>query len=75
MKNIMKYENYQEDSSKLEELKTKIDRMSHKELATIWRHGSSDNELLQGKAGEYFKDRLFNHFGGFNPGLSKDIGW
>jgi pyrroloquinoline quinone (PQQ) biosynthesis protein C len=55
--------------------KEKIDSMSHRELAHLWRHGSSDNKLFHGKAGEYMKDRLFNHFGGFNSSLSKNIGW
>lgn len=60
---------------KIEELKNKIDQMSHRELASLWRHGSSDNELFHGEVGQYLKDRLFNHFGGFNPNLSKSIGW
>lgn len=55
--------------------KEKIDSMSHRELAYLWRHGSSDNKLFHGAAGEYMKDRLFKHFGGFNSNLSKDIGW
>jgi hypothetical protein len=58
-----------------EELKKKIDLLSHEEMARIWRFGSSDNEMLQGEAGNYFKERLFDHFGGFNPQLSKKIGW
>jgi len=41
----------------------------------LMKSSSSDNKLFHGKAGEYFKDRLFNHFGGFNPSLSKNIGW
>ncbi len=73
MKYLKKFN--ENNNSKLEELKSKIDELSHKELARIWRFGSSDNELLQGEAGEYFRDRLFNHFGGFNPSLSKGIGW
>jgi hypothetical protein len=73
MKYLKKFN--ENNNSKLEELKSKIDELSHKELARIWRFGSSDNELLQGEAGEYFRDRLFKHFGGFNPSLSKGIGW
>lgn len=49
--------------------------MTHEELARKWRFGNSSDKLLQGEAGKYFKDRLFNHFGGFNTGLSKNIGW
>lgn len=55
--------------------KEKIDSMTHRDLAHLWRHGSSDNKLFHGITGEYMKDRLFNHFGGFNSGLSKSIGW
>jgi len=66
-------ENKEEELSP--EDKEKIDSMSHRELAYLWRHGSSDNKLFHGKAGEYMKDRLFNHFGGFNSSLSKNIGW
>lgn len=67
------------ESNEIEEteddLKKKIDNMTHRELSSLWRHGSSDNKLFHGKVGEYFKDRLFNHFGGFNSNLSKSIGW
>lgn len=41
----------------------------------IWRFGDSSNQLLQGEVGEYFKDRLFKHFGGFNPQISKSLGF
>lgn len=58
-----------------EELKKEIDSMSHYELAHLWRFGTSDNVLFHGEVGEYFKDRLFNHFGGFNSNLSKKISW
>ena len=71
----MKYLKKFENSKDIESLKSKIDSMSHEELARIWRYGSSDNELLQGEAGDYFKKRLFDHFGGFNPTLSKGLGW
>lgn len=57
------------------ETKSIIDNMSHQELAHLWRFGSSDNKLFQGDAGEYLRWRLFDYFGGFNPSLSKKIGW
>lgn len=57
--------------------KAEIDNLSHEEMCRHWRFGTgkriwfdSTNEL----AG-YFKDRLFNHFGGFTPEISKRIGW
>jgi hypothetical protein len=77
MKNIYNFnsfinENNNEDIAKLKE---DIDKMSHEELAKLWRFGKSENKYLQGEAGSYLKDRLFNHFGGFNPTLSKKIDW
>lgn len=68
-------ESVSEDNIESEKLKAKIDEMSHEELARLWRNGSSDNKLFHGEVGEYFRDRLFKHFGGFNPSLSKKIGW
>lgn len=58
-----------------EQLKEEIDNMSHEEMARLWRFGDSSNQYLQGNTGDYFKHRLYNHFGGFNPTLSKKIGW
>ena len=63
------------EESKVDILKEKINNMSHYELAQLWRHGSSDNELFHGEVGSYFKERLFEHFGGFKSSLSKKIGW
>ncbi len=73
MKHLKRFN--ENSDTKLDELKAKIDKMTHEELAKLWRFGSSDNELFHGEAGKYFQDRLFNHFGGFNPSLSKGIGW
>lgn len=58
-----------------EELKQEINQMTHEEMCRVWRFGSNDNQLLRGEPGEYFKERLFNHFGGFTPEISKRIGW
>lgn len=68
-------EDNSEESKELETLKAEIDKMSHEELARLWRFGKSEDKKLQGEAGEYTRDRLFKHFGGFNPTLSKRIGW
>ena len=57
------------EESKVDILKEKINNMSHYELAQLWRHGSSDNELFHGEVGSYFKERLFEHFGGFKSCL------
>jgi len=67
------FENF--DNEELTKLKNEIDEMSHEQLAKLWRFGDSSDKYLQGDAGSYLKDRLFNHFGGFNPNLSKRIGW
>ena len=76
MKYLKTFESYTEPTpEEIEESKKKIDEMSHEELASMWRFGHLDNKLLQGEVGQYFKDRLFNHFGGFNPTLSKSLGW
>jgi hypothetical protein len=59
----------------LEQLKQQIDSLTHYELCQIWRFGDSSNKLLQGEVGEYFRTRLFDHFGGFDSSISKSIGW
>lgn len=55
--------------------KAKIDAMSHEEMCRHWRFAKVGDPLLQGEAGFYFKSRLFDHFGGFTPEISKRIGW
>ena len=52
-----------------------IDGMSHEALCRYWRFAKCPDPLLQGEVGEYFKHRLFNHFGGFTPEISKKLGW
>lgn len=51
-----------------------IDKMTHEEMCNIWRFSESGNRYLEGIVGDYFQDRLFNHFGGFTPEISKKIG-
>jgi len=63
------------EKEQLTEKIRKIDELPHVELCILWRFGKDDNELLQGLAGAYLRDRLFGHFGGFNPQISKQIGW
>lgn len=58
-----------------DEDKKKIDSMTHHDLCMLWRFGTSWHPLLQGDTGEYVKSRLFDHFGGFTPQISKSIGW
>ena len=53
----------------------KIDNLSHTEICRAWRFHTLSDEYFQGEKGEYLKDRLFKHFGGFTPEISKSIGW
>lgn len=55
------------------ELKAKIDALSQLELCRKWRFAVGD-PMLQGQAGEYFKQRL-EEKGGFTPAISKELGW
>ena len=52
----------------------KIDTMYHYDLCHMWRFAAVGEPLLQGKAGEYFRSRLFDYFGGFTPLISKSLG-
>lgn len=58
-----------------EKEKEQIDGMTHEQLAYLWRNAPTGHPLLQDETGQYFKKRLFEHFGGFTPELSKRIGW
>jgi hypothetical protein len=56
------------------EVKSRIDAMSRLEMAQLWRFAKIGDPLLQAEAGDYFKQR-FESLGGFNPKISKMIGW
>lgn len=58
-----------------EEMKRDIDAMSHYDLCRRWRFAKSGDPYFQGEVGEYFKTRLFDHFKGFTPAISKSLGW
>lgn len=52
-----------------------INQMSHMEMASLWRYAPSghpyfDRRLLYNKI---FESRLFGHFGGFTPEISKAL--
>lgn len=57
-----------------DEFKKRIDAMSHYELAEKWRFASTGDPLIMGDVGKYFSDRLFKHFGGIPPEMSKTLG-
>ena len=59
---------------RIEELTRAIEQMSHHEMCRIWRHSPSDSPYVQPPIAEIFKARLFDHFGGFTPEISKKIG-
>ena len=63
------------NKTELTETIKEIDNMSHMDLCGIWRHAPSDNKYVSGLPGKYLKDRIFGHFGGFTPTISKSIGW
>lgn len=51
----------------------KIAEMTHEELARAWRFSPS-GDFWSGSKGEYAAKR-FIEMGGWNPQLSKKIGW
>ncbi len=60
-----------------EEQKQEIDNLSHLEMCRAWRFGKGKKEWFNKgfEASSYFHKRLFEHFGGFTPQISKQIGW
>lgn len=72
----LKEKNMATDEFKLtEKLKSEIDSMSHYQMCSVWRFAKTGDPRIMGEAGDYFKKRLFEHFGGFTPEISKDLGW
>ena len=57
------------------EQKKKIDDMPVVDMARLWRFAADNEPLLQGDCGEYFIEVFFHQKGGFNPAISKAIGW
>ena len=59
------------------ELKQEIDKLTHEEMCYMWRFGKGNPAYFDSRnpISEYFRDRLFNHFGGFTSEISKKIGW
>ena len=52
-----------------------ISELSHYDMCDLWRSAPSGSWMLMGDCGDYFKKRLFEHFGGFTPAISKSLGW
>lgn len=54
-----------------------INNMSHYNMCDLWRNAPSGHSFFN-KTQPFFKvfeKRLFGHFGGFTPEISKAIGW
>lgn len=52
-----------------------VNRMSHEELARLWRFGKVGEWLTGDPVTKRAEERLFREFGGITPELSKRIGW
>lgn len=54
----------------------KIGQMSHYDMCALWRHATSGHPYFNTTLPYYkvFKARLFKHFGGFTPEISKALG-
>lgn len=52
-----------------------INDMTHEELCFTWRFAPIGSPLVQGRAGDRLRERLFEEMGGFTPEISKKIGW
>lgn len=60
-----------EDYTLTEERKIMIDALSHYDMCSTWRFAATGDWMIMGECGGYFKTRLFDHFGGFTPEISK----
>lgn len=69
-------ENYTPEQ--IEEALARIEQMEHLEMCRLWRMAPKGSEIYFRSdlpTGEAFKTRLFEHFKGFTPEISKQIGW
>jgi hypothetical protein len=55
----------------------RINKMSHEEMCRLWRFSPPGHMYFDSNKpyAKVFSDRLFKHFGGFTPEISKAIGW
>lgn len=65
------------DNIDIENSKMEIDQLSHEDICRHWRFGTGKREWFDNTSpiSEYFSNRLFTHFCGFTPEISKTIGW
>lgn len=54
---------------------TKISEMSHFDMCALWRFSPSGHPYFDSSLPFYevFRARLFDHFGGFTPAISKSL--
>lgn len=54
----------------------KISKMPHKAMASLWRFAPAGHRyFVRGSEQDKAFVQRFNAFGGWTPGLSKQIGW
>lgn len=67
-----------EDYKKMEqETIDKINTMEHLDMCALWRQAPAGHPYFDTTKPYHkvFRKRLFDHFGGFTPKISKSIGW
>lgn len=54
-----------------------IESMSHYNMASLWRNSPAGHVYFDNtrQFADIFKERLFKHFGGITPEISREIGW
>lgn len=52
-----------------------INNMTHEQMCHLWRFAPAGHEYFDKRLPYYevFEERLFHHFGGFTPKISKEI--
>ena len=60
-------------------MRSQIAKMSYQEMLSMWRFSPSGNPLFEGKAGQYFVEKMTEKKAELEPGeavrISKEIGW
>lgn len=61
----------------IEEALAEIETLDHYDMCRMWRFGEAKPIYLRNDipTGAAFSKRLFQHFGGFTPEISKSLGW
>ncbi len=60
-----------------QEVIAKIEKMGHYEMCFLWRFHQSGHPYFDTclPYSKVFEERLFKHFKGFTPEISKELGW